>query len=184
PEPALAYFAIGQLARRLGVPLRCGGNLCASKVADAQAAYESANSMWPAFLAGANFMLHAAGWLEAGLVMSYEKFVMDVDQLGAFHTLPTGLALDETAFALGAFREMGPGRHYLGAQHTLQNYEHAYYDFELADNSSYEQWTQEGSRDQRAPATATWRSQLTGYEPPALDAAQDEALRDYIARRK
>ena len=87
PEPALAYFAIGQLARRLGVPLRCGGNLCASKVPDAQAAYESANSLWPAFLAGANFMLHSAGWLEAGLVMSYEKFVMDVDQCGAFHVL-------------------------------------------------------------------------------------------------
>ena len=184
PEPALAYLAIGQLARRLGVPLRCGGNLCASKVADAQAASESANSLWPAFLAGANFMLHAAGWLESGLAMSYEKFVMDVDQLGAFHTLANGLALDENAFALGAFREIGPGRHYLGAQHTLQNYEHAYYDFELADNSSYEQWTQEGSRDQLARAHARWRSQLAGYEPPALDAAQDEALRDYIARRK
>jgi len=184
PEPALAYLAIGQLARRLGVPLRCGGNLCASKVADAQAASESANSLWPAFLAGANFMLHAAGWLESGLAMSYEKFVMDVDQLGAFHTLANGLALDENAFALGAFREIGPGRHYLGAQHTLQNYEHAYYDFELADNSSYEQWTQEGSRDQLARAHARWRSQLAGYEPPALDAAQDEALRDYIAQRK
>ena len=154
PEPALAYLAIGQLARRLGVPLRCGGNLCASKVADAQAASESANSMWPAFLAGANFMLHAAGWLESGLAMSYEKFVMDVDQLGAFHTLANGLALDENAFALDAFREIGPGRHYLGAQHTLQNYERAYYDFELADNNSYEQWTQEGSRDQLVRAHA------------------------------
>jgi trimethylamine--corrinoid protein Co-methyltransferase len=184
PEPALAYLAIGQLARRLGVPLRCGGNLCASKVADAQAASESANSLWPAFLAGANFMLHAAGWLESGLAMSYEKFVMDVDQLGAFHTLANGLALDENAFALGAFREIGPGRHYLGAQHTLQNYERAYYDFELADNSSYEQWTQEGSRDQLVRAHARWRAQLAAYEPPALDASHDEALRDYIARRK
>ncbi|MBV8495832.1 MAG: trimethylamine methyltransferase family protein, partial [Gammaproteobacteria bacterium] len=122
PEPALAYLAIGQLARRLGVPLRCGGNLCAAKVPDAQAAYESANSLWPAFLAGANFVLHAAGWLEAGLVMSYEKFVMDTDQLGAFHTLARGLALDENGFALGAFREIGPGKHYLGSAHTLANY--------------------------------------------------------------
>jgi trimethylamine--corrinoid protein Co-methyltransferase len=125
----------------------------------------------PAFLAGANFMLHAAGWLESGLAMSYEKFVMDVDQLGAFHTLANGLALDENAFALGAFREIGPGRHYLGAQHTLQNYEHAYYDFELADNSSYEQWTQEGRRDLLAPAPVRWRSQLAGSDPPDLDAA-------------
>jgi trimethylamine---corrinoid protein Co-methyltransferase len=184
PEPALAYLAIGQLARRLRVPLRCGGNLCASKVPDAQAASESANSLWPAFLAGANFMLHAAGWLESGLAMSYEKFVMDVDQLGAFHTLADGLALDENAFALDAFREIGPGRHYLGAQHTLHNYERAYYDFELADNSSYEQWTQEGSRDQLVRASARWRAQLASYEAPALEAPQDEALRDYIARRK
>ena len=98
PEPPLAYIAIGQLARRLGVPLRCGGNLCASKVPDAQAAYESANSMWPAFLAGANFILHSAGWLEAGLVMSYEKFVMDVEQCGAFHVVGHGLDLDANGF--------------------------------------------------------------------------------------
>jgi trimethylamine--corrinoid protein Co-methyltransferase len=184
PEPALAYLAIGQLARRLGVPLRCGGNLCASKVPDAQAASESANSLWPAFLAGANFVLHAAGWLEAGLAMSYEKFVMDVDQLGAFHTLARGLPLDENAFALGAFREVGPGRHYLGSQHTLANYESAFYHFELADNSSYEQWIQEGTRDQLTRASARWRTLLDSYQGPPLDPAADEALRDYITRRK
>ena len=184
PEPALAYLAIGQLARRLGVPLRCGGNLCASKVPDAQAASESANSLWPAFLAGAHFVLHAAGWLEAGLAMSYEKFVMDVDQLGAFHTLAAGLALDENAFALAAFREIGPGRHYLGAQHTLQNYERAYYEFELADNASYEQWSEAGSRDQLTRAHERWQKLLAAYQPPPLDAARDEALRAYIARRR
>jgi trimethylamine--corrinoid protein Co-methyltransferase len=184
PEPALAYLAIGQLARRLGVPLRCGGNLCASKVADAQAATESANSLWPAFLAGANFMLHAAGWLESGLTMSYEKFVMDVDQLGAFHTLARGLALDENGFALDAFREIGPGRHYLGARHTLANYETAFYDFELADNNSYEQWSQEGAHDQLRRAHVRWRAQLAAYQAPPLDAALDEALCDYITRAK
>jgi len=184
PEPALAYLAIGQLARRLGVPLRCGGNLCASKVPDAQAAAESANSLWPAFLAGANFMLHAAGWLESGLVMSYEKFVMDVDQLGAFHTLARGLALDENALALDAFREIGPGKHYLGARHTLANYESAFYEFELADNNSYEQWSQEGSRDQLARAHDRWQAQLAAYEAPPLDTAINEALRDYITRAK
>jgi trimethylamine---corrinoid protein Co-methyltransferase len=184
PEPALAYLAIGQLARRLGVPLRCGGNLCASKVADAQAAAESANSIWPSLLAGANFMLHAAGWLESGLVMSYEKFVMDVDQLGAFHTLAKGLALDDNGFALEAFREIGPGKHYLGAQHTLANYESAYYEFELADNNSYEQWSAEGSHDQLRRANAAWQAQLKSYEPPPIDAATDQALREYIERRK
>jgi trimethylamine--corrinoid protein Co-methyltransferase len=184
PEPALAYFAIGQLARRLGVPLRCGGNLCAAKVADAQAAYESANSMWPALLAGANFVLHAAGWLEAGLAMSYEKFVMDVDQLGAFHTLAHGLSLDDNGFALAAFREIGPGRHYLGAAHTMANYQSAFYDFELADNNSYEQWSAEGSQDQLQRANRRWKALLQAYQPPPLDAATDEALRDYMARRK
>ena len=184
PEPALAYLAIGQLARRLGVPLRCGGNLCASKVADSQAAAESANSLWPAFLAGANFMLHAAGWLESGLVMSYEKFVMDVDQLGAFHTLANGLPLDENGFALGAFREIGPGKHYLGSQHTLANYESAYYDFELADNNSYEQWSAEGSHDQLQRANARWQAQLRSYQLPAIEADADQAVREYVERRK
>src|SRR5580704_3597901 len=113
PEPALGYLAIGQLARRLGVPLRCGGNLCASKIPDAQAAFESANSMWPAFLAGANFILHSAGWAEGALAMSYEKFVMDADQLAAFHTLAVGMPVDENAFALDAFHEVGPGKHFL-----------------------------------------------------------------------
>jgi len=183
PEPALAYLAIGQLARRLGVPLRCGGNLCASKVPDAQAASESANSLWPAFLAGANFVLHAAGWLEAGLVMSYEKFLMDVDQCGAFHRLARGIALDENGFALDAFREIGPGRHYLGSRHTLSNYQTAFYDFELADNNSYEQWSAEGSLDQRQRAAGRVKVLLNAYEPPPLDQSRDQALREFIERR-
>lgn len=184
PEPALAYLAIGQLARRLGVPLRCGGNLCASKVPDAQAAYESANSMWPAFFAGANFILHSAGWLEGGLAMSYEKFVMDVDQCGAFHTLARGMALDENAFGFAAFKEIGPGKHFFGSAHTLANYETAFYDFELADNNSFEQWSADGSQDQLRRANRKWKSLLAEYKPPPLDAAKDEQLRDFIERRK
>ena len=184
PEPALAYLAIGQLARRLQIPLRCGGNLCASKVADAQAASESANSLWPSFLAGANFMLHSAGWLEAGLAMSYEKFVMDVDQLGAFHTLARGLALDDNGFGMDAFREIGPGKHYLGSAHTMANYQTAFFDYELADNNSFEQWQLEGAQDQLQRANRRWKSQLAGYEAPPIDAAVDEALCDYMASRK
>jgi trimethylamine--corrinoid protein Co-methyltransferase len=184
PEPALAYLAIGQLARRLGVPLRCGGSLCAAKVPDAQAAYESANSMWPAFLAGANFVLHAAGWLEAGLAMCYEKFVMDTEQLGAFHTLAHGIDLDDNGLALAAFREIGPGKHYLGSAHTMANYLSAFYDFELSDNNSYEQWSAEGSRDHLQRAHQRWKSLLNSYEPPPLDPARDEALREFVAARK
>src|SRR5579871_563054 len=184
PEPALAYMAIGQLARRLGVPLRCGGNLCASKVADAQAASESANSLWPAFLAGANFILHAAGWLESGLAMSYEKFVMDVDQLGAFHVIGAGLKLDANGFALDAFEEVGPGSHFLGSAHTLRNYETAFFDFELSDNNSFEQWSQEGSHDIVWRANRKWKAMLGAYEPPPIDPAKRQALETYIAERK
>ncbi len=184
PEPALAYFAIGQLARRLGVPLRCGGNLCASKVPDAQAATESANSLWPAFLAGANFVLHSAGWLEGGLVMSYEKFVMDLDQCALLHVVGAGLALDANGFALDAFREVGPGKHFLGSAHTLRNYETAFLDAALSDNNSFEQWQEDGAHDIRWRATRRWQSLLAGYEPPPLDAAIAEALRGYIAKRK
>ena len=184
PEPALAYLAIGQLARRLGVPLRCGGNLCASKAPDAQAASESANSLWPSFLGGANFMLHAAGWLEAGLAMSYEKFVMDVDQLGAFHTLARGINLDDNGFALDAFREVGPGLHYLGSAHTLANYQTAFYEYQLADNNSFEQWSAEGSLEQPQRAHRRWQALLASYQPPPLDDATDEALREFMARRK
>jgi len=184
PEPALAYLAIGQLARRLGVPLRCGGNLCASKLPDAQAASESANSLWPAFLGGANFVLHAAGWLEAGLAMSYEKFVMDVDQLGAFHTLARGIDLDENGFALAAFREVGPGLHYLGSAHTLANYQSAFYEYQVADNNSYEQWSAEGALDLPQRAQRRWRALLDSYQEPPIDPAVDEALLDYITRRK
>ena len=184
PEPALAYFAIGQLARRLGVPLRCGGNLCASKVPDAQAAYESASSLWPAFLTGAHFVLHAAGWLEAGLVMSYEKFVMDAEQCGAFHVVANGLSFGDNDFAMDAFEEVGPGHHFLGSAHTLRNYESAFFDFELADNNSFEQWTQEGGRDIVVRAREKWQAMLAAYQAPGIDPARDEALRAFIAERK
>jgi trimethylamine--corrinoid protein Co-methyltransferase len=184
PEPSLAYFAIGQLARRLGIPLRCGGNLCASKVPDAQAAYESASSLWPAFLAGANFVLHAAGWLEAGLVMSYEKFVMDAEQCGAFHVVGRGLTLDENGFAMDAFQEVGPGTHFLGSAHTMRNYETAFFDFELSDNNSFEQWSQEGARDIVRRANQKWKAMLAAYEQPVLDPAVNEALLAFIDQRK
>jgi trimethylamine--corrinoid protein Co-methyltransferase len=184
PEPSLAYFAIGQLARRLGVPLRCGGNLCASKTMDAQAAYESASSLWPAFLAGANFVLHAAGWLEAGLVMSYEKFVIDAEQCGAFHVVGRGMTLDENGFAMDAFAEVGPGSHFLGSAHTMRNFETAFFDFELSDNNSFEQWTQEGSHDIVWRANRKWKALLEAYQPPVVDKAIDEALKAYIGARK
>jgi trimethylamine--corrinoid protein Co-methyltransferase len=184
PEPAIAYLAIGQLARRLGLPLRCGGALTASKLADAQAAQESADSLWPALLGGANFILHAAGWLEGGLVMGYEKFALDCDHLGMMHRLLSGLALDDNAMAMDAFLEVGPGKHFLGCTHTMANYTTAFYDPDLADNDSFEQWRDAGSRDAETRAGARWKALLAAHEDPPIDVAVDEALREFVGRRK
>jgi trimethylamine--corrinoid protein Co-methyltransferase len=184
PEPALVLYAMAALARRLGVPFRSGGSLCASKVPDAQAAFESAQTLLPTSLAGVNFVLHTAGWLEGGLAMGYEKFVMDADQAGMMHTLLAGVDLSENGQAMDAIREVGPGKHFLGCSHTQANFENAFYRSPLADNNSVEQWEADGSQDMGQRANAYWKKQLAEYEPPPLDPAIDEALNDYMNRRK
>ena len=184
PEPALVLYVMAALARRLGVPFRSGGGLCASKIADAQAAYESANTLLPTCLAGVNFVLHTAGWLEGGLAMGYEKFVMDADQAGMMHTLLAGVDLSESGQALDAIREVGPGKHFLGCAHTQANFETAFYRSPIADNNSFEQWESEGGKDLAQRANAQWKKMLAEYEAPPIDPAVDEALKDYIARRK
>ncbi|MFM7786043.1 MAG: trimethylamine methyltransferase family protein, partial [Gammaproteobacteria bacterium] len=155
-----------------------------SKLADAQAAQESADSLWPALLGGANFILHAAGWLEGGLVMGYEKFVLDCDHLGMMHRLLGGLAFDENALAMDAFREVGPAKHFLGCAHTMANYTTAFYDAELADNDSFEQWRDAGGKSAEERALPRWRALLARHEDPPIDPGVDEALREFIARRK
>jgi trimethylamine--corrinoid protein Co-methyltransferase len=184
PEPALVLYVMAHLARRLGVPFRSGGSLCASKIPDAQAAFESAQTLLPTCLAGVNFVLHTAGWLEGGLAMGYEKFVMDADQAGMMHTLLAGVDLSENGQALEAIREVGPGKHFLGCAHTLANFETAFYRSPLADNNSYEQWEAEGRRDMTVRANESWKKQLKEYVEPVLDPAVDEALLDYVNRRK
>lgn len=184
PEPSSVLFIAAELARRLGVPFRSGGGLNASKLPDAQAAYEAANTLQTALLAGVNFMLHTAGWLEGGLVMSYEKFVMDADQAGMLETFSKGLDLSENGQALDALREVGPGAHFLGCAHTQANFQDAFYRSSIADNNSFEQWESEGSLDAAARANKLMKEMLGSYEPPAIDSSVDEALCDYIDRRK
>jgi trimethylamine---corrinoid protein Co-methyltransferase len=184
PEPALVLYTMAALARRLGVPFRSGGGLCASKIPDAQAAFESANTLIPTCLAGVNFVLHVSGWLEGGLSMGYEKFVMDADQAGMMHTLLAGVDLSENGQAMDAIREVGPGKHFLGCAHTQANFETAFYRSPLADNNSFEQWEAEGSSDMAQRANKLWKKQLAEYEAPPLDPAVDEALLDFMNRRK
>jgi len=184
PEPALVLYVMGQLARRLGVPFRSGGALCASKIPDAQAAFESANTMQPTILGGVNFVLHAAGWLEGGLAFGYEKFVMDADQCGMWHAFAKGVDLSENGQALEAILSNEPGVHFLGHPHTLANFETAFYRSPVADNNSFEQWELDGSKDAAQRANEIWKRMLAEYEPPPIDEAVDEELREWIEQRK
>ncbi len=184
PEPALVLYVMAALARRMKVPFRSGGGLCGSKIADAQAASESANTLLPTCLAGVNFVLHTAGWLEGGLSMGYEKFIMDVDQAGMMHTMLAGVDLSENGQAMDAIREVGPGKHFLGCAHTQANFEDAFYRSPITDNNSYEQWEAEGAKDLAQRANAMWKKQLAQYVAPAIDPGVDEGLNDYMNRRK
>jgi trimethylamine--corrinoid protein Co-methyltransferase len=183
-ESSLAAQAIGQLARRLGLPFRCGGHYTAAKVADGQAMQETAVSMLAGIMAGANFIFQAAGWLEGGLTIGYEKFVMDADHCGMLHRYLQGLNLDDNHLAADAFQEVGPGGNFLGSRHTLANFRDANHLSDLADNNSFEQWTEDGCKNAEQRAYERWNAMLRAYEPPPLDPAIDESLLAFIARRK
>ncbi len=184
PEPALILYVMAALARRLGVPFRSGGGLTASKVADAQAAYESANTMQPTMLGGVNFVLHTAGWLEGGLSMGYEKFILDVDQAAAWHSFAKGVDMTRNGQAIDALLTNEPGTHFLGHPHTLENFENAFWRSSNADNGSFEQWDIEGAKDANVRANATWKKMLAEYEAPPIDDAVDAELIEFIERKK
>ncbi len=189
PEPTLVSFAAGQLARRLGIPFRTGGSLCGSKIPDAQAAYESAQTLLPTLLAGTNFVLHAAGWLEGGLASGYEKFVMDADQCGMMQVMAGNIDLSENGQAMDAIREVGArafgaNRHFLECAHTQRNFETAFYRSSIADNNSFEQWLAEGEQDAAQRANKLWKKMLAEYEAPAIDPGIDEALNEFITKKK
>ena len=135
-------------------------------------------------LSGVNFMLHACGWLEGGLVSSFEKFVMDADQLGTLHHLAKGVAIDENAQAMDAIREVGPGGHYLGCDHTQRNFKEAFWKSDLLDYKPYETWEEEGARDTQTLASLRVEKMLADYQQPAMDVSVREALDDYVARKK
>ncbi|MEP6021146.1 MAG: trimethylamine methyltransferase family protein [Paracoccaceae bacterium] len=184
PEASLVTYGAGQLARRMGVPFRSAGSFCGSKLPDAQAAYETANSLNMGLMAGVNFMLHSCGWLEGGLVASFEKFVMDADQLGVLHGLAAGITMDENAQAMDAIREVGPGGHYLGCAHTQKNFKSAFWKSDVLDYKPFETWADEGSQDTIALATNRVAKLLGEYQQPAMDPAVLEALDGFVAQKK
>ncbi|NCG25593.1 MAG: trimethylamine methyltransferase [Actinobacteria bacterium] len=184
PEAGQAINVMASLARRVGVPFRSGGQFTSSKYPDAQAAYESASTLLPTINAGVNFVLHAAGWQEGGLALGYEKLIMDADQLGMMEVYARGIDMSENGQALDAFRTNAHGDHFLGNAHTLANFETAFYRSTVADNGSFEQWTDEGSLTAAQRANVQWKQMLRDYEAPPLDDAIDAELQDFINRRK
>ena len=185
PESAMGILASAQMARHYNLPFRGGGALTSSKAPDAQAAYESMMCMWPTILGRVNFVLHAAGWLESALLASYEKFMIDVEQLRMFEwILGHGMPVDEEGLAMDALREVGPGGHFLGAEHTMRHFREAFYRPIVSDVMNYERWRQKGAKPAEVRAGETWRKWLAAYEEPPIDPAVDEELRAFIERRK
>lgn len=184
PEPAKVLYGCAKLARRLNVPFRSGGSLTAAKTVDAQAAYESAHTILPTILAGANFVLHSAGWMEGGLVADYAKLILDADQLGMMESMVGGIDMSENGLALDAMRETGPGQHCLGSSHTRANFESAFWRSSLADNTTFEQWNSDGRIESNARARKRAVEMLAAYTPPEIDPGIDEQLRAFIDQRK
>jgi trimethylamine--corrinoid protein Co-methyltransferase len=184
PESVLGTIAGGQLARRYGLPFRGGGGLCSANTLDAQAATESAMSLWGTYLAGSDLVLHAAGWLEGGLTTSYEKLVLDLEVLRMFERLRAGLDVGAEELALSTIREEGPGGMFLAAPHTLDHFRDWIFMSPLFRSQAYVTWQRQGAAETPEVATAEWKRMLEAYEDPGLDEGTDEALREYMTRRK
>ena len=182
PEYVKAAFASGQLARRYGLPFR-SSNVNTSNAPDVQSAYESQMALWGAIMGGCNFLLHGAGWLEGGLTASFEKFIIDVEMLQMFAALMQPVAFDEDALGLSAIREIEPGGHFFGTQHTLAHYETAFYSPLLSDWRNFETWEETGSLDTTTRAHGLYKQTLAAFEPPALDDSAREEIDDFVARR-
>lgn len=183
PEYMKAVIAGGQLARRYNIPYRTS-NTNAANTLDAQAAYESALSLWALTQGGGNFIMHAAGWTEGGLTASFEKFILDVDMLQMVAEFLTPLDVSEDALGLDAVRDVGPGGHYFGTLHTLQRYETAFYSPILSDWRNFETWTEAGRPTTYDHANRVFKQKLNEYERPPLDPAIEDELDAFVAKRK
>jgi trimethylamine---corrinoid protein Co-methyltransferase len=184
PESGIGLLCTGQIARHFGLPFRSGGGLNASQTADAQSAYEALMTMLPTFLAGTNYVMHSAGWLEGGLVSCYEKFIIDIELLRMLRHEFTPLEVDEESLAFGAHEEVGAGGHFLGAMHTLERFRECFYRPLLSSTENFDRWQRNGGRDATERAGEIWRKTLQEYEQPPIDEAVDAQLREYVKRRR
>jgi trimethylamine--corrinoid protein Co-methyltransferase len=184
PESAVGLLCTGQIARRYGLPFRGGGALTSSQTVDAQASYEAAMTLWPTFLAGTNFVMHSAGWLESGLVSCYEKFVVDVELLRMLQYMFQPLHINEETLAFRAHQEVGQGGHFLGAEHTLERFRECFYRPLLSSTENYERWNRNGGKDSAARASEIVDKTLEEYEEPELDGDLKEELKAYVDRRR
>ena len=184
PESAIGLLCTGQIARHFGLPWRSGGGLTSSQTVDAQAAYEAMMTMLPTMLAGPNYVMHAAGWLESGLVSCYEKFIVDIEILRMLHEEFTPLEVDEESLAFSAHEEVGAGGHFLGAVHTLERFRECFYRPLLSSTANYERWSRDGGKDAAARASDIWKKTLEEYEEPELDPDLRAELKAYVDRRR
>jgi trimethylamine--corrinoid protein Co-methyltransferase len=184
PESAIGLLCTGQIARHYGLPFRGGGALTASQTVDAQASYEAAMTLWPTFLAGTNFVMHSAGWLESGLVSCYEKFIVDVELLRMLHHVFQPLEINEETLAYSAHQEVGQGGHFLGAVHTLERFRECFYRPLLSSTENYERWNRNGGKDAAARASEIAQKTLDEYVEPELEQGLKDELKAYVDRRR
>src|SRR5438309_2037833 len=185
PESALGILASAQMARHYKIPFRGGGALTSSKAPDAQAAYESMMCLWPTVMGGVHFVLHAAGWLESALLASYEKFIIDVEALRMFEWMLTkGIPFDDEGFAMDGIREVGPGGHHLGSEHTMRHYRTGFYRPWISSTENYDRWQRMGARTADRVANEKWKQLLTDYADPGIDSAVEAQLKTFIEVRK
>lgn len=184
PESAIGLLCTGQMARHYNLPWRSGGGFTSSQTVDAQSAYEAMMTMMPTFLAGTNYVLHAAGWLESGLASCYEKFIVDIEILRMLQVEFTPIEISEETLAFGAHEEVGHGGHFLGAAHTLERFRECFYRPLLSSTDNFQRWERLGGLDATARATAIYQKNLAEYEQPPIDAAIDAELQEYVNRRR
>mgnify|MGYP006277783445 CR=1 FL=1 len=183
PEYMRATQMTGQMARFYGLPLRAS-NACAANAPDAQAAWESAFSLWACVSSRVNMVYHAAGWLEGGLCASYEKFVMDCETIQQIVHYMGGVSAGPDDIAVDAIAEVGPTGHFFGVGHTQERYETAFYGPFLSDWRNYETWAEAGAAQTAERANGIWKKMLAEFEPPPMDEAVREELSAFVERRK